>query len=513
MPIMFSENKTNELLEKYQPIVTSHLLRYAILGKIERGEDVIPDIQGRKQVKEDVVRSLLSGAHPYLVSEEGTGKTRLARSITKLLLPVPRIKDCPYNDDPKWPKEKLCPRCRESKHPEREFGVEWITGEERFSRIQGNEYTNEAKLLGLKDIQAIARGMSPKDPLSFAGTGVFRANRGLLFVDELPAIRTKVQVLLHPIIEEKKAILEEYNWEYPLDLVVVATGNPEGFSHVNEVPRPLLDRLETIYMDLPDEDVEFFIMVNERFGMKNGNGREEEMIIDFPDAADLGRKVTTPWWILSLINKAVRQSRSCRWLDRKASIRGTTRAIDHTYSTTEMERRCVPRLVDVSKGLKLALRGRVQLRQDLVDFENPRETMRKVDEISDDLLRNALLDLSNEITVGWKKEELVKEAEAMTALPPVQWAGFLQGSAVLQEKLVELENRGKEKYGVDGEGERSEEILKTLKNDNRGREEYLLSAAEFFANIFLVKKWIYLQDAEDIFTPREVSWGQKGTWK
>ena len=96
--------------------------------------------------------------------------------------------------------------------------------------------------------------MSPKDPLAFAGTGVFRANRGVLFIDELPAIRTKVQVLLHPIIEEKKAILEEYNWEYPLDLLVVSTGNPEGFSHVNEVPRPLLDRLETVYMDLPDEE-------------------------------------------------------------------------------------------------------------------------------------------------------------------------------------------------------------------------------------------------------------------
>jgi hypothetical protein len=228
---------------------------------------------------------------------------------------------------------------------------------------------------------------------------------------------------------------------------------------------------------------------------------------------DLGRRVYTPWWILSLINKAVRQSRTCRWLDRKASIRGTTRAIDHTYSTTEMERRRVPRLVDVSRGLKLALRGRVQLRQDLVDFENPRETMRKVDEISDDLLRNALLDLSNEITLGWKKEDVMKEAEAMVALAPSQWVGFLKGSAVLQERLAELENRGKEKYGLDGEGERSEESPEAIKKDDDRKEEYLLSAAEFLVNVCAVKKWVYLQDVEEIFTPREVSWGQKGTWR
>ena len=330
-------------------------------------------------------------------------------------------------------------------------------------------------------------------------------------MDELPAIRTKVQVLLHPIIEEKKAILEEYNWEYPLDLVVIATGNPEGFSHVNEVPRPLLDRLETIYMDLPDEDVEFSIMMSERFGMKNGNGREEDMVIDFPAAADLKRKVYAPWWTLSMINKAVRQSRACRWLDRKASIRGTTRAIDHAYSSTEMEKRHVPRLTDVSKGLRLALRGRVQLRQDLIDFENPRETMRKVDEVSEDLLRNALLDLSNEITVGWKKEDVMKEVEAMVALPPGQWAEFLRNSPVLQERLAELENGGRDRYRLnDGE----EEALSTViaRSDNL-KEEYLLSAAEFLANVCAVKKWIYLQDFEDLFVPREVSWSQKGTWR
>ena len=94
----------------------------------------------------------------------------------------------------------------------------------------------------------------------------------------------------------------------------------------------------------------------------------------------------------------MRQSRTCRWLDKKASIRGTTRAIDHTYSSTEMAKRRVTMLRDVTAGLKLALRGRVQLRQDLVDFENPRETIRKIDELSEDLVRNGLLDLGNEVS-------------------------------------------------------------------------------------------------------------------
>jgi len=381
-------------LANYTPIPTVYQLRYAILKKIQVGEDPLPDIQGREEVKRDVLRALLSGSHPYLVSEEGTGKTRLARAVAKLLPPVPVIKGCPYNDDPKWPRHMLCPRCRQSEDPIKEFGVEIKSGEKRFSRIQGNEYTNEAKLLGLKDIQAIAQGRSPSDPLVFTGTGIFRANRGILFIDELPAIRTKVQVLLHPVLEEKKAILEEYNFEHPLDLILIATGNPQGFSHVNEVPRPLLDRLELIYMDLPEWETEREIMLRERFRVREDYFAQEEEAPAMPRISleELERRVLVPAWIIDLINGAVRHSRRCRFLDKRASIRGSIRALDHTASNLELEGRSVGNLRDALTGLRLSLRGRVGLRADLVDFENPRETLRKTDEVIEDLLWNALED-------------------------------------------------------------------------------------------------------------------------
>jgi Mg-chelatase subunit ChlI len=115
----------------------------------------------------------------------------MARAISNLLPPIPVVKGSPYNDDPRWPSHRLSPWCRASVDPVREFGITWLPGEKPFSRILGNEYTNEAKLLGLKDIQAIAQGKSPSDPSVFTGTGVFRANRGVLFIDELPAIRTR----------------------------------------------------------------------------------------------------------------------------------------------------------------------------------------------------------------------------------------------------------------------------------------------------------------------------------
>ncbi|MEE8173924.1 MAG: hypothetical protein V3T71_01245, partial [Dehalococcoidia bacterium] len=174
-------------LDGYEPMPVAHQLRGVILRRIGQGQPVLPEIDGREEMKADVIRALLSGSYPYLVSEEGTGKTRLARSLTRLLPPIPVIAGCPYHDDPKWPAELLCPRCKASKNPAKEFGIELVGGQRRFSRIQGNEYTNEAKVLGLKDIQAIAQGRSPSDPRVFTGAGVFRANRGILMIDELPA--------------------------------------------------------------------------------------------------------------------------------------------------------------------------------------------------------------------------------------------------------------------------------------------------------------------------------------
>ena len=212
------------------------------------------------------------------------------------------------------------------------------------------------------------------------------------------------------------------------------------------------------------------IMMMERFGGRDGSGPAEAFPTEFPRMEEVKRRVLAPWWMLSLINKSARQSRTCRWLDKKASIRGTTRAIDHTYSSTEMERRRVTRLADVTAGLKLALRGRVQLRQDLVDFENPRETMRKVDELSEDLVRNGLLDLGNEVAATWDREEMEKEAAALVDLPGREWPSFMRESAVLKERLQQIENMGRERYRLDRVVAEGEDLLREVERSSEVQE-------------------------------------------
>jgi len=402
-------------------------LRYMMLKHIKEGRDPLPDIQGREETKNDVIRAVLSGSYPYLVSREGTGKTRLAESLAKLLPPVPRIKGCPYNCDPKWPKEWKCPVCKDEENPE----IEFISGTERYSRIQGNEYTNEAKILGVKDIQAIIGGDSPTDPSAFIGTGVLRGNRGVVCVDELPAIPTKVQVLFHPMLQENRIVLEEYNWVRPIDIFFVATGNPTGFSHVNRVPEPLLDRLELIHMGLPNESVEREIMFKEGFRVVDDfftapKRQAEESVLDL-NPASIKRQSFAPWWITDTVEKTVRYTRECPNIERGSSIRGSIKSLDHTYSSTELRNSTVCSLVDASDGLKLALRGRIRIRADLIGFdESPSAYMMKNNEVVEDVLWYAARDVGHAILTG-----LGDEINTSTLSKEV--GAYLSGNSELSE--------------------------------------------------------------------------------
>lgn len=492
-------------MDEYQPMSVAYQMRGSILHSIRTGKPVLPEIDGREDAKADVMRTLLSGAHPYLISEEGTGKTRLARSLTNLLPGIPVIKGCPYNDDPKWPQDLLCPRCRAVKDPVKEFGIDYLPNTKRFSRIQGNEYTNEAKLLGLKDIQSIAHGKSLSDAEAFTGTGVFRANRGILFVDELPAIRTKIQVLFHPVLEESLAVLEEYNWQYPLDLVFVGTGNPTGFSHVNDIPRPLLDRLELIYMNMPEEEVERKIMLEE--GFKETNDGRKPDVSDQPQIytpEDIARKVMAPWWIIDIVNKSVRHSRICPYVEKRPSIRASIRALEHTFSSVEIENKKIANLEHAFHGIRLSLRGRIGLRADLIDFEQPSKAFILADKLSEDFVWNAFENLCHQESFmgAWDRKKTADEVAnlesgeanfASEKLPQETLSGFPE----LNEVIGRMKKIGLKKTDTELQDIPPAALYDSPDENIAG--ELNFSALEMIANVLVHEKVISEMKLKQIF--------------
>lgn len=492
-------------MDGYQPMSVARQMRGTLLKRIKAGQPLLPEIDGREESKADVVRALLSGAHPYLISEEGTGKTRLAKSLTALLPDVPVIKGCPYNDDPFWPRELLCPRCSSVKDPAKEFGIEMLPNTGRFSRIQGNEYTNEAKLLGLKDIQLIAQGKSLSDPEVFTGTGIFHANRGILFVDEMPAIRTKIQVLFHPILEEKQAVLEEYNWQYPLDLVFVATGNPTGYSHVNDIPRPLLDRLEVVYMDLPGEAIEKKIILEE--GFKDFNETAVKKEIEKPGyytPEDIARQALTPWWVVDIVNKAVRHSRICKYVEKRPSIRAGIRALEHTFSSAEIENKRVSNIEHAFHGVKLALRGRIGLRADLIDYDQPVKAFKMIDELSEDFVWNAFENTVRErpFMGDWDRKQVAEESVPLLSGEMDLSSGrlpesVLSGMPALKEVIVSMKTWGLENNGMELQGKPASYLYNS--EDLEISEELNYSALEMISGIMVHEKIISEMKLKQIF--------------
>ena len=484
-------------------------LRYMMLRKLREGEDPLPDIEGRDETKDDVIRAVLSGGYPYLVSREGTGKTRLAESLAKLLPPVPKIKGCPYNCDPKWPREWKCPACQDEENPE----IEFIGGRQRYSRIQGNEYTNEAKILGVKDLQAIVQGDSPTDPRAFIGTGVLRGNRGVVCVDELPAIPTKVQVLFHPMLQERRIVLEEYNWVRPIDIFFVATGNPSGFSHVNRVPEPLLDRLELIPMGLPEEAVEREIMFKEGFRVMDDfftgspGDRPQEPIS--ARATDLKRQAAVPWWIVDVVTRAVRYTRDCPNIDRGSSIRGSIKSLDHTYSSAEIGGRSVAGLRDAADGLKLGLRGRIRLRADLVGFDDsPSAFMTRNNEVVEDILWYAARDVGKQVLAVVSEDvDLRKMAEEVDRLLSDSSGASGSDGYPLLDSAVDCMRELKTWESPTLVND-LEQVLREnpAAAEPEAAHEYWFSAVELLANTLLAEKVVEgFTGTDRIFVPRRMS--------
>ncbi|MCX6654237.1 MAG: AAA family ATPase, partial [Candidatus Bathyarchaeota archaeon] len=411
---------------------------------------------------------------------------------------------CPYNCDPKWPDEWKCPSCQGEDEPE----IEIISGIQRYSRIQGNEYTNEAKILGVKDIQAIVQGESPTDPRAFIGTGVLRGNRGVVCVDELPAIPTKVQVLFHPILQEGKIVLEEYNWVRPIDIFFVATGNPTGFSHVNRVPEPLLDRLELIPMALPEEDIEREIMlkegfrVREEFFLDRKKMTTEEPIYVKPD--ELRRRASAPWWIVDTVEKTVRYTRDCPNIDRGSSIRGSIKSLDHTLSSTERSGRRVAGLREASDGLKLALRSRIRLRADLVGFDDsPAAFMVKNDEVVEDVFWYAARDVGLAVLKGVDVDQKQLAGEINAALSGGGLFNNLQDheAAYRVVRFMEENQPWESPSLVSGLGDLIRDSPEAV--DPEILHDYRGSALELLAHALTAGKVVEIKN-ENAYTPRRM---------
>jgi magnesium chelatase subunit I len=104
----------------------------------------------------------------------------------------------------------------------------------------------------------VAQGRTLGDPETIHFGLVPRTNRGIMAVNELPDLAERIQVALLNVLEERDIQVRGYQLRMPLDLLLIASANPEDYTNRGRIITPLKDRfgaeVRTHYpLDLVDE--------------------------------------------------------------------------------------------------------------------------------------------------------------------------------------------------------------------------------------------------------------------
>jgi magnesium chelatase subunit I len=217
-------------------------LRHNLLQRLRAGEDPFPGIVGFGQtVLPHLERAIIAGHDVILLGERGQGKTRLIRTLTGLLDEwTPTIEGCEINDHPYAP---TCARCRRlAAEMGDDLPVTWRSRGDRYGEKLATPDTSVGDLIGDIDPVKVAEGRTLGDPETIHYGLVPRTNRGIFCLNELPDLAERIQVALLNVLEERDIGVRGYALRLPLDLVLVASANPEDYTNRGRIITPLKDR-------------------------------------------------------------------------------------------------------------------------------------------------------------------------------------------------------------------------------------------------------------------------------
>ena len=97
-------------------------------------------------------------------------------------------------------------------------------------------------LIGDVDPIKVAEGRHLSDELTIHFGLLPRSHRGIFCINELPDLTEKVQVGLFNVMEERDVQVKGYRVRLPLDVLVLASANPEDYTSRGRIITPLKDR-------------------------------------------------------------------------------------------------------------------------------------------------------------------------------------------------------------------------------------------------------------------------------
>ncbi|MBQ1071158.1 sigma 54-interacting transcriptional regulator, partial [Micromonospora sp. D75] len=120
--------------------------------------------------------------------------------------------------------------------------IGWLHRSMRYGEKLATPDTSVGDLIGDVDPIRLAQGRTLGDPETIHFGLVPRTNRGVFAVNELPDLAERIQVALLNVLEERDIQVRGYQLRLPLDLLLVASANPEDYTNRGRIITPLKDR-------------------------------------------------------------------------------------------------------------------------------------------------------------------------------------------------------------------------------------------------------------------------------
>jgi magnesium chelatase subunit I len=141
----------------------------------------------------------------------------------------------------------------------------WIPRDRRLVEKLATSDVSTADLVGEVDPIKIAEGRVLADETAIHFGLLPRANRGIFAINELPDLAEKIQVAFFNVMEERDLQIKGFPVRLPVDVLVVASANPEDYTSRGRIITPLKDRFDAqIKTHYPHErSIEIEIMEQE----------------------------------------------------------------------------------------------------------------------------------------------------------------------------------------------------------------------------------------------------------
>ena len=388
-------------------------IRDNLLGALREGRDPWPGLHGFEDtVIPQLERALIAGHDIVLLGERGQGKTRLLRTLVGLLDEwTPVISGSELGEHPYDPITVFSKQAVEAYGDD--MRITWVHRSQRYTEKLATPDTSVADLIGDVDPMKVAEGRSLGDPETIHFGLIPRSHRGIVAINELPDLAERIQVAMLNVMEERDIQIRGYVLRLPLDVLVVASANPEDYTNRGRIITPLKDRFGAeIRTHYPTELADEVAVIRQ----------EADLVAEVPD------------YLIEILARFTRNLRESSAVDQRSgvsarfSIAGaeTIAAAALHRATVEGEPEPVARVVDLETAVDV-LGGKIEFETG----EEGRET-----EVLTHLLRTATAETVRQHLRGLDLSLLVQAIEdgaMVTTGERVTARDFLTGLPVLGE--------------------------------------------------------------------------------